>query len=76
MRRRFHTRRSESEACEGAEPREAEQPENRTKRAEVRAQAAKPAASKSSVLQSIYGENRMLSLHMSMVSMMTCLCLN
>ncbi|XP_075868643.1 inversin isoform X2 [Nelusetta ayraudi] len=55
--RRFHTRRSESEACEGAEPREAEQPENRTKRAEVRAQAAKPAASKSSVLQSIY-ENR------------------
>lgn len=53
--RRFHARRSEVDASEGAEPREAKQPESKAKRTEVRAQTANQ--SKSSVLQSIYGEN-------------------
>lgn len=52
---RFHARRSEVHAGEGAGPREAKQPESRSKRTEVRAQPSNQ--SKSAVLQSIYGEN-------------------
>lgn len=53
--RRFHARRRrEVKAREEAEPRDRSQ--NR-KKTEIRAQPAKPSASKSSVLQSIYGNS-------------------
>lgn len=75
---RFHKLRSELKARDGAESRESKQPKSR-KKTEIRAQVTNPAASKSSVLQSIYGENigfyikTLFAFSSGIMFMMTCL---